>query len=139
MSKSVLLALALSGPMLLPPPAHADVTVGINIAPPPPIVVTTPPQLVVVPGSPVAYAPGVSFNLFVFGGQYYSLHNGAWFHARSQSGPWVVIAPERVPRPVLAVPVSYYKVPPGHAKKFANGDDSQGRGNGPKGGKGRGH
>ena len=35
------------------------------------------------------------------------------------NGPWVVVAPEFVPRPVLFVPVQYYHVPPGHWKKWA--------------------
>ena len=97
----------------------ADVRVGVNVGvplPPPPIVVAGPPQLVVVPGSPVFYAPSLSVNFFAYGGRYYTFHEGAWFWARSHRGPWVFVAPERVPRPVLAVPVAYYKVPPGHMK-----------------------
>ena len=34
------------------------------------------------------------------------------------NGPWVYVAPEFVPRPVLLVPVQYYPVPPGHWKKW---------------------
>ena len=111
--------------------AAADsLKIGINIgvpAPPPvvvappPRIVTGPPQLVVVPGSPVFYAPGVSMNFFAYGGQYYSFHDGAWFVASTYGGPWVTIAAGRVPQPVLAVPVTYYKIPPGHAKKMGPG------------------
>ena len=86
--------------------------------PPPPIALPAPPKVVVVPNSPVYYAPGVSFNLFVYGGQYYTLHDGSWFYAKSHGGPWVFIAPDRVPKPVIAVPAPYYKIPPGHAKKM---------------------
>src|SRR5207245_2041281 len=68
--------------------------------------------------SPVSYVPSVNFNLFVYSGRYYTFHDGSWFFATSHSGPWVFIAPERVPRPVVAVPVNYYKIPPGHAKKM---------------------
>ena len=121
---TALLALAAASP------AGADnVKIGINvgvpmpapvvIAPPaPPVVVAAPPQLVVVPGSPVYYAPGASINFFAYGGRYYSFHEGAWFVATTHGGPWVTIAPGHVPQPVLAVPVAYYKVPPGHAKKM---------------------
>ena len=109
-----LVALALS----VTPPVAGDVRVGVNIGvpapPPPPILLPAPPRVVVVPNSPVYYAPGVDFNLFVYGGRYYTLHNGSWFYARSHGGPWVFIAPDRVPRPVFAVPAPYYKVPPGH-------------------------
>jgi hypothetical protein len=46
-------------------PARAgDVRIGITIGPPPPIVVAAPSQLVVVPGTPVYYAPGGEFNFF---------------------------------------------------------------------------
>jgi hypothetical protein len=111
-------------------PAAADgVRIGIDIGvpsppavvvvpPPPPVVVAGPPALVIVPGSPVLYAPSVSINLFSYRGRFYSFHEGAWFVATRHGGPWAVIAPARVPQPVLAVPVRYYKVPPGHAKKL---------------------
>lgn len=76
-----------------------------------------PPQLVVVPGTPVYYAPAVPHNYFFYGGQYYLFQNGAWYLAPAYNGPWAPIAVEYVPRPILAVPVPYYKAPPGHWKK----------------------
>lgn len=96
-----------------------DLNVDINIGtppPPPPVVVTTRPQLIVVPGTSVFYAPDVPQNFFFYANRYYVFHNGAWFYAPSHTGPWTFIAPERVPSPIRAVPVAYYKVPPGHAK-----------------------
>ena len=102
-------------------PAQADnVSIGINIGsppPPPPIVVAAPPQLIVVPGTPVYYAPGINVNFFFHKERYYTFHDGSWFVARAHNGPWTFVAVERVPQPVLAVPVHYYKVPPGHWKK----------------------
>ena len=97
-----------------------EVNVGINIGVPAPprIVLPAPPPVVVVPNTPVSYVPSVNFNLFVYGGQYYAFHDGSWFYAKSHSGPWVFVAPERVPRPVVAVPATYYKIPPGNAKKM---------------------
>jgi hypothetical protein len=41
----------------------SDVNMNIDLGVPP-IVLTAPPQLVVVPGTPVYYAPDVSANLF---------------------------------------------------------------------------
>lgn len=123
------LALAVLLTLMAASPVVADsLSVGINIgapAPPPihpPVVVTHPPQLVIVPGSSVFYAPGVNINFFAYGGRYYSFHEGTWFVATTYGGPWVTIAPGRVPQPVLAVPVAYYKVPPGHAKKMSRGE-----------------
>ena len=127
-----LIALALS----VTPSVAGDVRVGVNIGvpapPPPPILLPAPPRVVIVPNSPVYYAPGVDFNLFVYGGRYYTLHNGSWFYARSHGGPWVFIAPDRVPRPVFAVPAPYYKVPPGHAKRMGP-PEPPGHGPGPGG------
>ena len=113
-----------------PPPA-------VVMAPPPvaPVVVVpprviTPPQVVAVPSSSVFYAPQANFNLFVYSGRYYSFHGGTWFQATTHNGPWVIMAQERVPRAVLAVPVAYYKIPPGHAKKhhaYAEGKGHKGK------------
>ncbi|HEU5323856.1 MAG TPA: hypothetical protein VFX28_23840 [Methylomirabilota bacterium] len=105
-----------------------DVNIGINIGvpPPPPPVIVARPAIVKVPGSPVLYAPHAELNLFVFGGRYYSFHDGAWFQATSHAGPWTVIVTDRVPQPVLAVPVQYYKIPPGHAKKLQGGHPGRG-------------
>jgi hypothetical protein len=124
------LALAAGLSLMITGQAAADgVRIGISVpvpAPPtvvitpprPPVVVAAPPQLVVVPGSPVFYAPGASMNFFAYGGRYYTFHEGAWFVATTYGSPWVSIAPAKVPRPVLAIPVTYYKVPPGHEKKL---------------------
>lgn len=107
------------------PVAADSINIGISIGspapPPPPVVVTAPPQLVGVPGTSVFYAPGVSINFFAYGGRYFSFHEGAWFVATTYGGPWATIAVGQVPQPVLAVPVTYYKIPPGHAKKMGKG------------------
>ena len=44
--------------------------------------------------------------------------NNGWYVSRGYSGPWVVVAPQIVPRPVLLVPVNYYRMPPGHWKQW---------------------
>lgn len=99
-------------PVVVAPPAAAVVVA------PPPIAFAAPPTLVLVPGSPVYYVPSANLNVFVFGGRYYSFHEGAWFMAPNHSGPWAFVPAGRVPQPVLAVPHAYYKVPPGQAKKM---------------------
>jgi len=113
-----------AAPAPAPPPAAPPAAVipapapgVVAPPPPPPIVVSAPPQLVVVPGTPVYYAPGLNANFFYYGGRYYAFDNDAWFVASAYNGPWAFIAAQYVPQPVLAVPVQYYKVPPGHWKK----------------------
>jgi hypothetical protein len=119
-----------------PAPAPAPVVV-MAPPPPPPVVVAAPPQLVVVPGTPVYYAPGLSVNYFVYRGRHYTHHNGSWFVAGVYNGPWTFVAVEHVPQPVLAVPVTYYKVPPGHLKKQGGPPPWAGHGKGSKNKKGK--
>jgi len=71
-----------------------------------------PPQIVPVPGTSVEYAPDVGANYFVYGGRYYVYANQGWYVSPGYNGPWVALAPEYVPRPLLAVPSTYYRVPP---------------------------
>jgi hypothetical protein len=94
----------------------ADVKINIGLGVPP-MVLTAPPPLVVVPGTPVYYAPDVSANLFFYQGRYYTVANGVWSRAPAYGGPWAVIQIGQVPAPVVAVPVEYYKIPPGQLKK----------------------
>ena len=125
---------------VIPIPGAAQINIGINIGtpspPPPPIVITAPPQLVVVPGTPVLYAPAVPHNYFFYSKKYYVLHEGAWFSAPAHHGPWTFIALEQVPQPLLRVPVAYYKIPPGQLKEKGQIPPGQlkekGHGKGPK-------
>jgi hypothetical protein len=97
----------------------ADVSVNVNIgAPPPPaIVLPAPPALVVVPGVPlVRYAPSTNVDLFFHESRWYYSHGGYWYVGRSYRGPWTFVPVARLPRPIIAVPVKYYRVPPGHLK-----------------------
>jgi hypothetical protein len=104
--------------LLLAVPAHAQVRIDIGIHLP------APPQLVVVPEVRVVQyvpAPPTPANIFFYDGQYWVFVNGAWHVSRVHTGPWIVIAPVFVPRPILLVPVSYYRVPPGHWKQWQRG------------------
>jgi len=134
MTETTLMTLLLAASLLSAAPAQADVNIGINVAPPPALIVASPPHVVAVPNSTVHYVPSSNYNLFVHGGRYYSFHNGSWFFAASSGGSWSIVATERVPKPVLAVPTTYYKIPPGQAKKMgAQSFVPPGQANGPKG------
>jgi len=115
--------------------AAADVNMNINLGWPPPLIVEK-PRVVVVPDSGVYRAPNLEFNVFVFGGKYYSLHNDQWFMTVKVGAPWTPIVYEHVPVEVRAVPVKYYKIPPGHAKKLRDRDDDDDQGRGKEHGKG---
>jgi hypothetical protein len=78
-----------------------------------------PPRVVVVPQVPrVRYVPAVQANLFFYNDQYWAFANGGWYVSAGHAGPWIVVAPQFVPRPILLVPVHYYRVPPGHWKQW---------------------
>src|SRR5262245_16099277 len=120
----VMLAIVVAMPL----GAAAEINVSINVGPPP-VIFAEPPRVVVVPQTPVYYAPDTSYTVFFSDGRYYSFHEGAWFFAMSHRGPWTFVAVERVPRAVLAVPVRYYRTPPGHAKHHGGDhDDDRGKG-----------
>ncbi len=131
------LLVAVTLALLAPTAGRADVSVNVNIgAPPPPaIVVPAPPALVIVPGVPtVQYAPALQVDLFFFDHRWYYPHGGFWYVGPSYRGPWRPIVVEKLPHAILAVPVKYYKVPPGHLKKLERGGPG-----GPGKGKGKGH
>jgi hypothetical protein len=94
------LALAAGLTTAAPSGAAVNVSIGINLP--------GPPQLAPIPETPIQYAPSVDANYFFYGGQYYVFTNGAWYVSRGYNGPWAVVAPEFVPRPLLGVPVRYY-------------------------------
>ena len=99
--------------LILAAPATAQVQIDIGIHLP------APPQLVVVPEvRAVQYVPTGNANIFFYSNQYWVFVNGAWHVSRGYNGPWVLVAPAVVPRPVLLVPVAYYRVPPGHWKPW---------------------
>ncbi len=109
----MLYAFVLALVLLLGGPARADVriSIGINLHGPPP--------LVVVPGIPtVQYAPSVPANVFVYGSQYWAFTDGGWYVSSGYAGPWILVGPHVVPRPLLLVPVRYYRVPPPHWKPW---------------------
>ena len=94
-------------------PAHAQVHIDIGIHLP------APPRLVVVPEvRAVQYVPAAPANFFFYNGQYWVFVNGGWHVSAGYNGPWAAVAPQFVPRPVLLVPVHYYRVPPGHWKQW---------------------
>jgi len=71
-----------------------------------------PPQLAPVPASPVFYAPSVSANLFSYDREFFVFRGGVWYVGPGHNGPWTSLPPRYVPRPILAVPVRYYRERP---------------------------
>lgn len=72
----------------------------------------SPPRLVIIPDTPVYYAPDVAANYFRYGKEYWVFKDAQWYVARQPRGPWSRVERERVPTPVLRVPVRYYRAAP---------------------------
>lgn len=95
--------------------ALAQVSVGIGIsAPGVSIGINLPayPQLARVPGYPVYYAPGLSFNFFFYDGLYWVYYGDNWYASTWYNGPWDLVEPLYVPVFILRIPVRYYRAPP---------------------------
>ena len=120
MVKVPIVALLITAGLAVPAPARSQVSVNVNIGQPPPVVVAK-PVLVAVSNSPVYFAPSYDADLFVYDGRYYTVRDDQWFSAARVNTPWVAIAIGKVPRQILAVPVAYYHVPPGHLKGARGG------------------
>jgi hypothetical protein len=94
-------------------PAAAQMSIGIgisemNIG----INLSTYPALVPVPGYPVYYAPGLSWNYFFYDGMYWVYQGDRWYASSWYNGPWYLVGEDAVPLFILRVPVRYYRQPP---------------------------
>src|SRR5262245_59577920 len=77
------------------------------------------PKLVVVPNSPVYYAPAVDSNFFFYDGMYWIYVNDGWYASSWYNGPWAVVAPDIMPVAILNIPVRYYRRPPAYFRGWA--------------------
>ncbi len=111
----LLLCLGVISLALLGYPATANGRVEVNIVLPP-LVVAAPPEVVVIPGTYVYFAPGIEVDFFFYHGYWYRPYRGYWYRATGYNGPWVYIAPSRVPRPLLSLPPDFRRIPPGHQR-----------------------
>ena len=76
------------------------------------------PQLVLVPGSPVYYAPRASANFFFYDDLYWVYRSDNWYSSSWYNGPWQSVEPDYVPLFVLRVPVRYYRQPPAYFRSW---------------------
>jgi hypothetical protein len=118
--KVPIVATLIAASVAIAAPAQSQVSVQVNIGQPPPVVVAR-PVLVPVQASPVMYAPSYGSDLFFYDGRYYTVRDDHWFYAARVNSPWVSIAIGKVPQQILAVPVTYYRIPPGHLKHARGG------------------
>ena len=112
MFKVPTVAMLIAASLAVAAPARSQVNVQLNIGQPPPVIVAQP---VLVPVS--AYGS----DLFFYEGRYYTVRDDRWYSSARLNSPWVAISIGKVPRAVVAVPIAYYRVPPGHLKHEGRG------------------
>ncbi len=100
--------------------AYGDVDVhigiGVPVPPPPPVVIGAPPTVVLIPSTPVYYAPDYGIELFFYSDHWWRKYNGYWFNATNYNGPWVYVAPSQIPPVLIKLPPDYHKIPPGERR-----------------------
>jgi hypothetical protein len=108
--KSILL---ISGALLLgiigfsaPGFAGVNFNIGINL-PLPALVVPAQPPVVLIPGTYAYYVPNVDVDILFYHGGWYRPYDGRWYRGRSFNGPWVYLAPARVPHVLMDLPPHY--------------------------------
>ena len=99
-----LMLLATRQTSAVPGQAQVHVSIGINLP--------APPSLVIIPSTPVAYAPAVPANVFFYGGQYSISPTMPGTSARRTAGPGCSSSRRTFPLPLLTVPVRYFRAPP---------------------------
>ncbi len=90
--------------LVVPLPAMAAVTIGLNISVPPPIVFQAPPEVIVMPDATGVYVvPDIAADLFFWNGWWWRPWEGRWYRSRYYDRGWGYYG--RVPR-------FYYDVDP---------------------------
>ena len=84
--------------------ATPNLSIGINLP--------AYPHLVLIPGYPVYYTPGLQVNYFFYDGYYWVFQDGNWYASSWYNGPWAYVEPLYVPVFILRIPVRYYPHPP---------------------------
>jgi len=93
--------------------AEVNLSIGINV----PLLAYTfhePPPVVVVPGTYAYYVPNVDVDIIFYHGYWYRPHEGHWYKAAAYNGPWVFLAPAKVPRVLVTLPPDYRVRTVGH-------------------------
>ena len=116
-------------------PGAAQINIGITVGTPPPphLVIPVPPQLVVIPAdawSSMRQLPLITTSSTAGSITSPMREHGLWHPPTKAPGPLVAV--ERVPKPLLRVPVAYYKVLHGHGRQKEGLPPWKGHGKGHK-------
>ena len=114
------LAFVLALGMQAPQASAADVSVGLRVGDRytgPRVAYVREPDLVMVPGTRVYYTSSSDYDLYRYGGNWYTYYDGGWYRASRPNGPFKFISYQSVPRQVRYVPSEYrsWRTPRGYA------------------------
>ncbi len=87
--------------------AGVSIGIGINV---PAFRFSAPPPLVVIPGTYAYYAPDADVDVVFYHGFWYRPYEGRWYRGRGYNGPWINLAPARVPSVLLELPPDFRHV-----------------------------
>jgi hypothetical protein len=86
--------------------AEARVNIEVNIGPPV-IVSDEPDEIVYAPGLGVYFVPDGQWDIFYYGGFWWSRHGHHWYRSRYYRNGWGIVGNGVVPAPVFGVPRDY--------------------------------
>jgi hypothetical protein len=105
----------------------ADVSIGLRIGDRyngPRVAYVRQPDVVMIPGTRVYYMSSSDYDLYRYGGSWYTYYDGGWYRAPRYNGPFMFISYQSVPRQIRYVPAEYrsWRNPRGYAYgQYRNG------------------
>lgn len=75
-----------------------------------------PPPMVMIPGTYAYFVPDINVDILFYHGYWYRPYKGRWYRATFYNGPWVFVAPARIPRVLIGLPPDYRRIPPGYRR-----------------------
>lgn len=108
----------LAAVLAAPTSVLAEVNVNVSVGVPVPGVVVGAPPAVLFQAPPLFLAPrklgfyvgvDVPYDIIFWGSNYYLYYGNGWYRASNYNGPWVVIAPDRLPPGIRKHRVEYIR------------------------------
>jgi hypothetical protein len=95
--------------LVLAAPAAAELNINVGIGIPAPVIaIPVGPAMVVIPGTPVYYAPGLDVDIFFYQGYWWTPYQGYWFRSHAYNGPWTAM--HRPPSAFMNLPPNYHQM-----------------------------
>ena len=101
MKTKIVLATAIAGMLCINPlpEAHAEIAVQIRVGDPrgPSFVIESWPNFIYLPEQGFSVAEHGPYDIIFYRNFYYVYHNGYWYRARQNRGPWIIVKENHLP------------------------------------------